>query len=88
MTLRNSMVTSNLPRAFFCSFIFLASSYIYFLSLFSLVQLLDTNNFLANVMNETDVLGIITEINEPQWTTFTNQSNPTLRRDIRIKDET
>jgi len=39
-------------------------------------------------MNETDVLGIITEINEPQWTTLTNQSNPTLRHDIRIKDET
>jgi hypothetical protein len=36
----------------------------------------------------TDVVGIITEVNEPQWVTFTNQPNPTLRRDIRIKNET
>jgi len=32
-------------------------------------------------------LGILTEINEPQWIPFSNQSKPSLRRDIKLKDE-
>ncbi|KAG2557207.1 hypothetical protein PVAP13_8NG088402, partial [Panicum virgatum] len=34
-----------------------------------------------------DILGILTEINEPQWIPFLNQSKPSLRRDIKLKDE-
>jgi len=33
-----------------------------------------------------DILGIITEINEPEWIPFSNQPNPFLRRDIRLTD--
>ena len=33
-----------------------------------------------------DILGIITEINEPEWIPFSNQPNPSLRRDIRLTD--
>ncbi|RLM56191.1 replication protein A 70 kDa DNA-binding subunit-like [Panicum miliaceum] len=45
-------------------------------------------DYINDTKNFHDVLGIITEINEPQWTTFTNQPNPTLRRDIKIKSKT
>jgi len=33
-----------------------------------------------------DILGIITEINESEWIPFSNQPNPSLRRDIKLTD--